>query len=475
MRSNRPPAPRRRRPTTPAAAHPPAAPQQPRQRLGAEMLERLVVAEEEALVGGHRLDHLADQRLGAGCRSRSASASRSRKSFALAGSARAASRAGRACPGRSRGRSGSSAAWRTYRRRSCPGSAWLMRAPSAAARAAFGAMRGSGSTAWHRPAWATAPGMPQTTLVASSCATALPPASITRRVPASPSCPMPVSIATSTRPSHAAAALRSIGSTDGRQKFSGGSVRRDAPASPPRAAFDQQMAVAGREIDAAGPQRLAVLRLGTRQPAELGDVLGQHRREVAGMCCVSTTGTLQRLAQPLHQSEQRLRPAGGTADRAAAAAAAIGAGTQAQRDGVARGGWATRRRMRPRPFTFSTSSRRKRRRQPVAGRGLRHIVRGAEPQRAQRDVGAARGQRRGHDHLQAGIGAQQQRQRRHAVHHRHLDVEHARTSTRRWRAPASSSAILSVGRRARRRGSPESASSMRARRRRGSPRNRRRP
>ena len=55
---------------------------------------------------------------------------------------------------------------------------------------------------------------------------------------------MPVSIATSTRPSQAAAALRSIGSTEGRQKFSGGSVVSRAR-KPPRAAFDQQMPVAG--------------------------------------------------------------------------------------------------------------------------------------------------------------------------------------------------------------------------------------
>ncbi len=31
------------------------------------MLERLVVAKEEALVGGHRFDHLADQRFGRRC------------------------------------------------------------------------------------------------------------------------------------------------------------------------------------------------------------------------------------------------------------------------------------------------------------------------------------------------------------------------------------------------------------------------
>ena len=40
------------------------------------------------------------------------------------------------------------------------------------------AMRGSGKTAWHRPAREIAPGMPQTTLVASSWAIAVPPASM---------------------------------------------------------------------------------------------------------------------------------------------------------------------------------------------------------------------------------------------------------------------------------------------------------
>ena len=175
-------------------------------------------------------------------------------------------------------------------------------------------MRGSGSTAWHSPACATAPGIPQTTLVASSCATAPPPASTTRRVPASPSWPMPVSIATSTRPSQAAAALRSIGSTDGRQKFSGGSVVRRA-CRPPRACVHQQMPIAGREIDAAGLQRLAILRLGARQAAQLGDVLGQDRREGRRHVLRQDHRHVQCLAEPLHQREQRLRSAGRTADR----------------------------------------------------------------------------------------------------------------------------------------------------------------
>src|SRR3546814_2591866 len=49
-----------------------------------------------------------------------------------------------------------------------------------------------GSTAEHRPLVATAPGMPQTTLVASSCAMTVPPACTTSAAPFWPSVPMPV-------------------------------------------------------------------------------------------------------------------------------------------------------------------------------------------------------------------------------------------------------------------------------------------
>src|SRR3546814_406674 len=72
------------------------------------------------------------------------------------------------------------------------------------------------------PARATAPGMPQTTLVASSWAITRPPASTTARQPASPSWPIPVRISASTPSFQAADRLRSIGSTEGRQKFSRG-------------------------------------------------------------------------------------------------------------------------------------------------------------------------------------------------------------------------------------------------------------
>src|SRR4051812_13814878 len=52
------------------------------------------------------------------------------------------------------------------------------RAP-ANSRFSRGAMSGSGSTAEQRPACATCPGIPQTTLVGSSCATTLPPVETT--------------------------------------------------------------------------------------------------------------------------------------------------------------------------------------------------------------------------------------------------------------------------------------------------------
>ena len=50
--------------------------------------------------------------------------------------------------------------------------------------------------------------------------------------------------------------------------------------------------------------------------------------------------------------------------------------------------------------------------------------RGAERQRLQADLGVPPGQRRGHDHDQIWLLAEQQRQRGDAVEFRHVDVEH---------------------------------------------------
>ena len=107
--------------------------------------------------------------------------------------------------------------------------------------------RGSGSTSWHSPACAIgarhAPHHAGRLVLRDRGRRRRPP----RGVPASPSWPMPVSITTSTRPPQAAAALRSIGSTAGRQKFSGGSSVTRAANAPPASACHQQVPVAGRQ------------------------------------------------------------------------------------------------------------------------------------------------------------------------------------------------------------------------------------
>src|SRR5207237_351795 len=77
----------------------------------------------------------------------------------------------------------------------------------------------SGSTAEHTPAFAAAPGMPHTTLEASSCAMTLPPAATTSCAPCVPSEPMPVRIKARRATPQACAAVENIGSTAGRQKL----------------------------------------------------------------------------------------------------------------------------------------------------------------------------------------------------------------------------------------------------------------
>ena len=226
--------------------------EQPRQRLVAEMLERLVVAEEEALVGGHRLDHLARQRIAAWRAQPVGQRGQIAQLLALQD---------RCEPGLQQielvgtdHQAGAALQQVAKVSKAAADSAWLMRAPSAASRAASARCAAAAAPRGTAPPARPRPACPRPRWSPRPARSALPPASTTRRVPARPSWPMPVSIATSTRPSQAAAALRSIGSTDGRQKFSGGSVRepcRQAAAG----AVHQQVAVAGRQIDPAGLQR----------------------------------------------------------------------------------------------------------------------------------------------------------------------------------------------------------------------------
>ena len=78
-------------------------------------------------------------------------------------------------------------------------------------------MSPNGSTALHRPASATALGMPQTTQVTSSWTTKVPPASAVTRTPASPSLPPPGKTVTRVLAPNTEATLRNRGSVEGRQ------------------------------------------------------------------------------------------------------------------------------------------------------------------------------------------------------------------------------------------------------------------
>src|SRR6185312_4870188 len=88
-------------------------------------------------------------------------------------------------------------------------------------RLSLGAISSSGSSAEARPACATCPGMPQITLVASSCASKLPPAATIACEPLRPSAPMPVSISPSALLPHTCAAEANNRSTEGLQKLTG--------------------------------------------------------------------------------------------------------------------------------------------------------------------------------------------------------------------------------------------------------------
>ena len=175
---------RGRRPDAQPDTRPPRG-DQPRQSLGAKMLERLVVAKEEAFIRGHRFDDVARQRVG----TRAAQAfgqgiqvrqfftpqDGGQSGFQQIGLVLADHQAG-ACLQQLRER---------FKGVDSQNRAHDQLALSICSN--FGAMSPRGSTAWHSPAVAMAPGMPQTTLVASSWAIAQPPASITARVPLSPS------------------------------------------------------------------------------------------------------------------------------------------------------------------------------------------------------------------------------------------------------------------------------------------------
>src|SRR6185437_11327265 len=191
-----------------------------------EVIERHLVAEEERLVGGHRLDHVGCQRLSA--------------VLQLLHQLRQSRQAGLA-----RQRDQPAFDQILLVRREIEAGALLQqlaqelvierrhdRSP-AKKRTSFGAIWLSGRTAAQMPALAAAPGMPQTTLVASSWAMTLPPAATISLPPRAPSDPIPVSTPAMTPPCQISVAELNSGSTAGLQKLTGGPSSSAITASAP--------------------------------------------------------------------------------------------------------------------------------------------------------------------------------------------------------------------------------------------------
>ena len=103
--------------------------------------------------------------------------------------------------------------------------------------------------------------------------------------------------------------LRSIGSTDGRQKFSGGFLlsRIDLVRA---FRLDHHMEIAGRDIDAAGLKTIAILRLGRLQPLMRAICSARIVVKVAGICWVMRIGWRNGRFQCAKHREQGLRAAG---------------------------------------------------------------------------------------------------------------------------------------------------------------------
>src|SRR6202022_650868 len=180
-----------------------------------ELLERDLVAEEERFIGGHRLDNFGDERLG-----RVPELPHQRREPGEAGLAdqREQPAFDQILLARGKHEPGvllEHGAQKIVIRRTHA-------LPPENNSRSLGAMRSSGSTAEQRPARATAPGMPQTTLLASSWATTLPPAAPLAAAPRAPSAPMPVRTSARTALPQTWAPDANSGSTAGRQKLTSG-------------------------------------------------------------------------------------------------------------------------------------------------------------------------------------------------------------------------------------------------------------
>src|SRR5712664_1776781 len=190
------------------------------------MIERNLVAKKEGFVGGHCLDHLRRQRLGASLHLRNEFGD-----------------SGQANPSRERdqsafdqillvGRQVQSGALFQKLTQKLIVQRRHERSP-AKTRTSFDAIWLSGRMAAQMPACAAAPGIPQTTLEASSWAITFPPAATISLPPRIPSEPMPVSTTARTPPCQTSIAEINSGSTAGLQKLTGGPSSRAITTSVP--------------------------------------------------------------------------------------------------------------------------------------------------------------------------------------------------------------------------------------------------
>ena len=142
-----------------------------------------------------------------------------------------------------------------------------------------------------RPATA-APGMPQTTLVASSCAITLPPAATISAAPCVPSEPMPVRISARFQAPQTSAAEANSGSTAGLAEIAPAARRRArSPAVPSRRATSCAGRRARDRCGRPAPARRRPPRARAR-PLARARCSARMVVKVGGMCCVISTGAL---------------------------------------------------------------------------------------------------------------------------------------------------------------------------------------
>ena len=272
-----------------------------------------------------------------------------------------------------------------------------------------------------RPALATAPGMPQTTLVAPSWAKTAPPAERMAREPASPSEPMPVRTTPSTRP-----AQTWRGGTE--EDIDGGTAevfRRILIEAEAHVAGEFEMPVAAGDVDNAGFGAIVGRGLTHAERAEAVEAFGKQAGKEARHVLHDEDGQREAGGNFGEDELRGQRAAGGDADDdhlggREAQGARVGRGSG---DGMAADGADVRgeegedfgKQVAGEGFNAFADA--------ILGAGLGDVVGGAAGESFDGDAGAARGEGAAHDDGDAAIAAANAGEDLEAVHAGHFDVE----------------------------------------------------